>query len=617
MKGFTKHFLLFYTMLLMSCIADAGTFVATPESLSDPTNAYKTAIVSQDVNLLGQTISLAPGVELLADGGILSNGTIVMQTGNAISTVSVRPLFDNTATINYEDGLYPQDFYLEWLGVVDGVADNSVALQKAINFSERVVLSPGTVYVINQRVYAERAGTLSIEGNGATIIVTESGNHETVRFAGDLESVELRNLTFDGKGLAAKAFLLQRSFIVENVTVKNLYSNIVGVYAYRIDINAQTSHAELLNSNCDNVDADRNFVIGDSIGASRCIMVQWYSKPAGLDVNITGGTYSNVWGDDGDILQVIEVDNEAFGSTASRLVLNGTTFANASRRLIKGTSSALVLRSSSFYSAPKDHPKVLGSTPAGMLSIADPLSNGVLAREILIEDCIFNNITSENETPEHIGELGHDGRIVFTNVENITLSDNVFHGISTRFEGITKDIGVENNQFLSNSSVEFRGSFFGEAHVQNNMVEHLHVPGVRAAFRGWVQVLGSNNTLDTITIENNSLTTNSEAGDIVFGILWAAGQSSDPSVNNVIKKIRVEENLVNRQGSVERPEIMRIDVNLDASSSIINNKLDSQTAPYYSDAGISMRNQNGVFIPEVEGNLFLPTGQVYTPNLGN
>lgn len=301
---------------------------------------------------------------------------------------------------------------VESFGAVgDGTTDDTAAIQAAFDSGRNISFEAGRTYRISAQIDVDQDGDQIVVGNGATVTTTTvlATAFEVDKASGLLT---VHDLVFDGNRLAARGWYFLSAFILERCRVFDVYNDSGAAIAYRLDVDDAWSNADFRDCSCDNIVSEGNGEIGDSIGASRCISLYWDYDASPVTVRIDGCELGNVWGDDGDVIDISQRNN-SYDSDA-RLEVRDTTISNAGRRLIKNRSSNTYWENVTFNSPQADNPNLTGTPSAGMIAISRFTADEDTNRHIF-NRCTFNG-------------TGFENRVIIVWVDDITISECTFNG---------------------------------------------------------------------------------------------------------------------------------------------------------------------------------------------
>jgi len=556
-----------YIPSIISYLLADDFFVATYENLDDPTNAHKTALIVNDIDLNYFDFRIADGVTLHAQGGVIRNG--VIQNLHNITGDKVT-LFDTNVSF---DQVYSGQFYTEWYGAKgDGINDDSDAFNTSFENASNIRLCENTTYNINSQVTANRIGTLAIDGNSATIVSRQNVDlnnlgYNIFVFEATLSSVSINDLTFDGENKIGRAFYLKTGFNFNNVAVKNLLEARTTAYAFRVDVHKQLIPALFKDNQCDTIDGVGNGAIGDGAGAARCFYINWKYAAQPTTIEIDGGSFKNVWGDDGDVIQLAQVINDYYHG--NKLIVRDAYLGHASRRLIKGTSSGIELYNNYFESADTNNPKVATTTSAGMITFSifnDPATPNA------------RNINSKAMNNTFDGSGGYDGRVILFKTGQADISNNVFIDSNIVFSKAVGNVEIQENTFQGSAKISIGDTVSeGVVNIVNNVVSRLE--GSTGTYRGWVVQDKTEASTDNLNIIDNVLNIYSSPNENVFGLIYfVRGTTSNLTINN---------NTINRSGTMQKSQMLLVDIPLDDTSKITNNHMDSSV--FSSTRGMDLR----------------------------
>ncbi|WP_026810760.1 CBM96 family carbohydrate-binding protein [Arenibacter latericius] len=322
----------------------------------------------------------------------------------------------------------------------DGKADDTKALQAALDSEESLVADQGAVFRITGRLDIDKSGDQNIDWNGSTITVT-STLYQAIEIKKPSGRTTMSDLTIDGaKKLAAGIFIKTVSDF-DNVDVKYLYSTTQTTWAFRYEVtDIPNSQGDSTFNDCDcyDVESKSNGVIGDTPGPSRCLIFRWKHSGSSPTVTFNGGVWDGAWGDDGDIFQHEQLVSNIYNS---RLIFNNTVMKNFSRRIVKGTGGGVTFKNVTFISPSKSNPRLISSVPSSGMVAMGNFINSEDAHGTIFDGCTFDN------------SLGYDGRLVINRQDGIIVKNSNFINASVAFTTRVGDVEICNNTFNSKSSI--------------------------------------------------------------------------------------------------------------------------------------------------------------------
>lgn len=220
----------------------------------------------------------------------------------------------------------------------DGITDDTIALQSWLDAGSTEVPDGTETYLVSAELNVDQAGNQTADFNGTTI----TANSVLLNlFNVDKPSGEftLNNLTIDGNDVIAEAILVESLMQGNNVTINNLYrvdGNAVGIRINHRNDPTQFGHSIFTDFNFDNIRSEQNNIIGTFIGSARAVIVDKFYNRSNSRISFVNGTWGNVWGDDGDIVQINDKDQPNDDTVLVEFI--NIDFGNMNRRHAKVTS---------------------------------------------------------------------------------------------------------------------------------------------------------------------------------------------------------------------------------------------------------------------------------------
>lgn len=561
--------------------------------LAAPINAYKLAIITQDFNLEGGTLSLAEGIELRAAGGIFLNGTIIGNHGSIDDRVDLK-LFD--ISVNF-DGTWRETVWFkpEWYGANEE-SDDYLILKTVFEEWDLIHLKGEYEFNTDGQILLNGSERIvRIRGNGR--IVNNSSIHITQPMiqVNNISRLEIDRLQIDGKFKANCGLYLKgcSAYIINNLNIQNFlnsgtgFSRAVGV---RLDILKKTT---LKGDNwvLKEFNGGADGLINSGLGVSRClwILINYAGIPEddGTVVEIDNSTFHWAYGDDGDILDVADQDYIEFAK--HRFIFRNTEFKYFSRRASKGSACGIQYFNCEFDTADEV------TLTAKMGGIAPQPSGYVNVRNAneaaypnyrnsfgVIKQCTFNN--SGNLT------IGSGNQIIIENVNGVLIEENTLQNVNIVLNKHVSGCIIEEN-LIKNGNINVWSLIQWESDRSSICHNRVELDAEASSIGGFIN---ANGDIHNINICSNSILTDETNLTLFLGLirhLSGTGSSVDLLDNKLIR--------TNHQ----RTEIMHSLVDWDSSCLIENNDCNLS-------AGLGIYFNGGVNSAETSNNGYNLAGGV-------
>ncbi|NKI32022.1 hypothetical protein [Croceivirga thetidis] len=331
---------------------------------------------------------------------------------------------------------------LAHFGVVgNGKVDDTEALQRALDSGKELYADEGSTFLISKLLVIDNQGDQSIHWNNSTII-TNSYLEQAFHIKKESGLLEMSNLTIEGNYLIGIGFWIHSVVNFSNVDVRELSSRGMAAYAFRYEVTEHpNSHGDATFDNCDckDIDTASNGIIGDSKGASRCLIFRYgYSGPS-TKISWTNSVFDGAWGDDGDLVHFEQMVSDI---NDSKFVFENMELKNFSRRAVKGLTGGVQFRNTRFKS-PSSNNKKLSSAieSAGLVAMGNMIQNEA-AKGVKFIGCTFDN--SE----------GYEGRLIINRQDNLEIKNCTFIRTDIAFyQDLIGDILICKNRFDGRSRI--------------------------------------------------------------------------------------------------------------------------------------------------------------------
>ena len=281
-------------------------------------------VVSEEIDLGGETWFLPHKSRLVFEGGRIKNGEIVF----------------SESTIEAIDGFEPEFVDVAFSGAIKSMVSPSWFLNKNMSATEILQCCINSSEVVDLRGDCLRVGKVCLKAglcmkNGEL----QFDNTDYCLYGVRVNGVCIQNVIVKGNNDSECGLFISDSenVKIENVLVSNIYSDnaaAVGIYLRRC-LNASINNCQIKE-----VEAIPNGRVGDSPGASRAIVIQHC-----FNTRVVNSVIERILSaEDGDGIHII---NEADSRLGSIEICN-SIIKNCSRRLIKVQAPGVAIRSNQF-----------------------------------------------------------------------------------------------------------------------------------------------------------------------------------------------------------------------------------------------------------------------------
>ena len=485
--------------------------------LSNGSNAGRTAIISNSINLTG--VTLAAGQTLVPDGGILS-GTGINLNGSFINN-DFTALFNTSTTFSSVytlSRLSPESF-----GAVSGDAtDDNDAIDALINQSQYAIGTLNGNYRKEQPSNYTRSGTFDWDMNGATVETTNSSNFAINSFDTDYLfnminlAPRIYNGEFDGNGdvgyaAGGRLFWLrgQPSWYFADLYIHDYHatSNARGM-AFRINAYPQRDGftlGEFYRNTIDEIESDSDGIFNNVNGLSKGVWLSLYEDGT-ANVYFEGNTITNIRGDDGE---AVYVDPQGASKVNNvHFYFENETYKYAVRRQIKTTVSNVHINNC-YFEAPT-YTQQFNGQAVTMLGIFSTSAANLI--NIDVTNNQFVNTGPNQMSGMVVTEI--DGGIItgntFTYGSVINYNGLGFGSGDSSYDGVIRNMTVNNNTFV-NAGIDFYSNFDvqnGSLIIENNNFTYNNNSINPGAYVGVLRYsrYGGGLVNEPVIFRNNSIT---------------------------------------------------------------------------------------------------------------
>lgn len=304
--------------------------------------------------------------------------------------------------------------------VGDGKADDTKALQAALDSDSTLIATEGAVFKISSTLKINQGFNHSIKWNGATII-TDSALNPMInidkRSSNGGETV-MSNLTINGNAKATRGAHIYSRVNFTDIDITDFYQTttsspagiMVQVY------NNSNAHGEWIfdNVNITKTVGASNGKITDSWGASNSMLLYWKELPSvATNISIKNGSFNNSWGEDSGLLYVLDqTSGKQIGNSLGSVTVDNMDFFDSERRAIKGFSGNLTFTNSKFTDPLPSNPNIQEGTKSGLVVVGSDGYN------IKMDNCEFVS-------------RGYDGRVIAALANDLEIKNSIFKGGAT------------------------------------------------------------------------------------------------------------------------------------------------------------------------------------------
>lgn len=368
-----------------------------------------------------------------------------------------------------ENGLYKNvsPFYFYTLGY-----DINTSLQAVFDTAATGTLN-GT-YNVTVELDIDISGDQTINGtNNAKILYTSSVT-QAITVSKPSGRLTMNDVILDGGNVTGRGFKYESPVTFNSVDFVNIQTGSPASVAANSILLPNTGYAQYIGDyefndcDCDNVDAGRDDILGNSLGAGSCFSIEWFKNSTETTVTIDGGSWGNVWGDDGDIFNFVDRDTFQYSGTVdthnSLITVKNAILGYASRRTSKVTTGWVHFIDNIINNTPTTHAKS-PSNPAN--SFAVPSCCGTTAGQI----GDGNNTQAKNHkylgnTFNGTGSSGQLARLLPTKTKDLEIRGNTFNDYNIDFQGTISGVTICDNIFNGTSKiVQFSANFISPVEI--------------------------------------------------------------------------------------------------------------------------------------------------------
>jgi hypothetical protein len=351
-------------------------------------------------------------------------------------------------------------------GVVgDGVSDDTAALQAALDSGKDLVSNSGLTFKVSSTININKDGDQSVDWNGSTISVAQNNLVTFIITKPNGSMLTMSRLLIEGNSLAQDGFQINSPIAFDDVDVRNLFSATNAPQAFVVNFDEEfTKNSTMVNCDCTGLNGRNNNVIGDAIGASRCLSFYASGIPNNKSTfTLRDFKFGEVWSEDGDVIEILdslfEDTGHDIGETYTALIIDTGSISNWGRRGVKGTGGGYHIKNVVFNPANASNRNLPSSSklgPSGIIAMGHtyfPAGSGStgtygIASGGIIENCVFNGST-------------YDKQVIITRSDNMIFRNNKLNsGADLQFQQNPRKISICNNEFGPGSIIYEQGAVY-------------------------------------------------------------------------------------------------------------------------------------------------------------
>lgn len=414
-------------------------------------------VIRSDFDLNGITVNMPINVTLRFEGGVLSNGTL--RGNNTKIEAPLAQIFETSIVLS--STFVYNTFYPEWYGAKGDLSvDDHAAIKATCENADHVTLSQEYLVATDARILVDRAGDFTLIGYGSLVINTTEThiNVEVFQF-NNLDNLTIKGITIDGQQKMANAIRVDNidEVTLKDITISNLLNidsgyRATGIQLFIIDGSVVNGD----NLRISEIGGGQNGTIDVGVGIARALYynidhTDTIVAPRKTKITMTNSVFEWVYGDDGDVIDII--DEDYISNAAHRFIFDNCTIRYASRRLVKGSASGIQYYNCKFDSASEAELLAkmggsIGPEPSGGVNFrnanpsANPNFRNMHGKMI---NCEYRNSGNFN--------IDSGTVLIAAYTNGVEIRGNQFYDTYLRFQDITSNFKVDNNQFY-NANIE-------------------------------------------------------------------------------------------------------------------------------------------------------------------
>jgi len=330
--------------------------------------------------------------------------------------------------------------------VGDGKADDTKAIQAALDAESSLVANSGAVFKISSTLNIDQGFVHTINWNGATIITSSklSPMIQVDKRQSNGGLTTMTDLNIDGNKVAQRGIECNTRVNLTNFEVdrfrQSSTASPAGVYIHVYNDAECYGDWVFDNVNVSDVRGADNGVTTDSWGAANGYLIYWVDVPSSpTKLIVKNGEVHDCWGEDSQTIGTFSSGIDISYSNGSMEFIN-MNFYDWERRCVKNFTGNTTFTNCTFTDPSPTNPNLSSKNKSGMVVVG--MGSGAKGGD----NTVFNNCTFTG--------TGYDGRVIALQNDYVEFNNCTFTGGSRlAFTMWIGDVTICNSVFGAGSSI--------------------------------------------------------------------------------------------------------------------------------------------------------------------